>query len=56
VSEDAQKLLKQAHRLLYREGLTTRRAVERMEKELDPAPEMRHLVDFLKRSTRGITK
>jgi UDP-N-acetylglucosamine acyltransferase len=48
--------LKQAYRLLFQSGLNTSQALERMEQELPPMPEVRHFIDFVKRSQRGISK
>jgi len=56
VPVDTQRALKQAHKILYREDLTTRRALERMASEVEPSDEIRHLVEFIKASERGITK
>jgi UDP-N-acetylglucosamine acyltransferase len=56
IAAEAQKKLKQAHRLLWREGLSTSSAVARIEAEIETCPEIRHLVDFIKSSERGITK
>lgn len=56
VSDQAQEALKQAFKLLYRENLTTRAALERIEKEIEPLPEVKALVEFVRASTRGITR
>jgi UDP-N-acetylglucosamine acyltransferase len=56
VSEHAQEALKSAFRLIYRENLTTRAALERIEKEIEPLPEVRALTAFVRASTRGITR
>lgn len=56
VDEKSQGLLKTAYRILYREGLTTRQAIERIEAEVEAVPEVRNLVEFVKASTRGITR
>jgi len=56
VSEEAQAALKQAYKILYREGLTTPNALARIEAELPPLPELRHLVEFVRLSERGISK
>lgn len=56
VSEDAQAALKQAYRLLFREGLTISNALARMESELKPLPEIQHLIAFTRASERGISK
>jgi UDP-N-acetylglucosamine acyltransferase len=48
-------VLKQAYRLLYRSGLRTEEALERITAEI-PTPETLHLVDFVRRSDRGICR
>ena len=56
VSEEAQAALKQAYRILFREGLTIPNALSRIESELPPLPEVRHLVAFARASERGLSK
>lgn len=56
VAEEAQTALKQAYKILFREGLTIPNALSRIEKELLPLPEVRHLVAFARRSERGLSK
>jgi UDP-N-acetylglucosamine acyltransferase len=56
VSDDTQAALKQAFRLLFREGLTISNALARMEAELKPFPEIQHLIAFTRASERGISK
>lgn len=53
---EAQKKIKQAFRILYRTGLTTRIARERIQAEVPETPEITQLIEFLERSERGITK
>ncbi len=48
-------LLKQAYRLLYRTGLKLEDALARIEREL-PSEHTRHLVQFVRRSKRGIAR
>ena len=48
--------LRKAYRLLYRAGLNTTQALERMEAELGDCAEVRRLIDFVRSSARGITK
>ena len=55
VSEEAQGALKQAYKILYREGLTTTNALARIEADLPPLPELQHLVQFIRASERGIS-
>lgn len=56
ISEEAQAALKQAFKILFREGLTISKALERIEAELPPLPEICHLVQFTRTSERGISK
>jgi len=56
VSEEAQAALRQAYKILFRDGLTTSNALARIESELPPLPEVKHLVQFVRGSERGITK
>jgi UDP-N-acetylglucosamine acyltransferase len=56
VSEAAQSALRQAYKILFREGLTIPNALARIEKEAPALPEIQHLVDFVRTSERGISK
>jgi UDP-N-acetylglucosamine acyltransferase len=56
VSLEAQTALKQALRILFRAGLTQEKALAAIEAELPPLPEVKHLVEFVRRSERGIAK
>ncbi len=49
------KLLKSAYRILYRSGLKQADALERIENEV-PSEHTRQLVDFIRRSKRGIAR
>jgi UDP-N-acetylglucosamine acyltransferase len=56
VSEPAQAALKQAHRILFREGLTIPNALAKIEADLPPLAEIKHLLEFVRASQRGISK
>lgn len=56
VSEAAQTALRQAYKILFRAGLTIPNALEQIERELPPLPELAHLVSFVRTSERGISK
>lgn len=56
IPAEAQQLIKDAHRILYREGLSTRQAVERIQAELEACPELEALLKFIAESERGILK
>lgn len=55
-SEEAQTALRQAYKVLFREGLTLENAIERLEKELPPVPEVQHLIAFIRKSERGLAR
>jgi len=57
VSEDSRRQLKQAYRLLYREGLLVKQAIERIRSEIPQAgAEVLYLLDFLGQTERGVTR
>jgi UDP-N-acetylglucosamine acyltransferase len=56
ITDDAQNALKQAYKILFREGLSIPNALTKIEKELPPLPEVQHLVQFVRASERGISK
>jgi UDP-N-acetylglucosamine acyltransferase len=55
-SAEAQAALRQAYKILFREELSAPNALLKIEQELPPLPEVRHLVQFVRGSQRGITK
>ena len=56
VSEEAQEALKRAFKILFRDGLTISNAVVKIEADLPPLPEVKHLLDFARTSERGLSK
>ena len=56
VSEEAQTAVRQAYKILFREELSAPNALVRIESEVPPLPEIKHLVEFIRASERGITK
>jgi len=56
VSDEAQAALKQSYRILFREGLTITNALARIEAEVPALPDILHLVEFIRKSERGISK
>jgi UDP-N-acetylglucosamine acyltransferase len=56
ISEEAQSAIKSAYKILFREGLSIANACAKIETELPPLPEIKHLVEFVKSSERGISK
>ncbi len=55
-SPSAVAQLKKAYRLIFRFGLTLNEAIERVEAEVEPVPEIKTLIAFIKASERGITR
>ena len=56
VSEEAQAALKQAYKILFREGLTISNALVKIESDLPKSPEIEHLLQFARTSQRGLSK
>jgi len=56
VSEQAQGALRQAYKILFRQGLTIPNALAKIEAELPQLPEIQHLVQFVRDTQRGISK
>ena len=46
--------IKKAFKILFGSGLSKTTAIERIEKELGPCPEVEHLIFFIKMSKRGV--
>jgi len=53
-SSEVRSALKEAHRLLYREGLNRGQALERIRYEIEQLPEIVNLVKFYTESQRGV--
>lgn len=47
-------LLKQAFKILFHSGLSKTHAIEKIEKEIEPSPEVEHLIFFAKTTKRGL--
>jgi UDP-N-acetylglucosamine acyltransferase len=56
VAEEAINALKQAYKIIFREGLTVSNALVKIESELPPLPEIKYLLEFVRASERGISK
>lgn len=56
LTEETINALKQAYKIIFREPLTMVEALARVEAELPPLPEIKHLVQFCRASERGICK
>lgn len=55
LSDEVRKALKSAYRILFQSELGLSKALDRAEEELQGLPEVRHLVQFIRASERGIT-
>ncbi|HZF02594.1 MAG TPA: acyl-ACP--UDP-N-acetylglucosamine O-acyltransferase [Methylomirabilota bacterium] len=56
ISDEAQGALRTAYKILFREGLTVSNAIAKVEKKMSPLPEVKHLIQFVRTSERGISK
>ena len=52
---ETRRLLKQTYRTLFQSGLNVSQGIERVETEVEQVPEVRHFLDFIRNSERGIT-
>ena len=48
--------LKKAYRIIFRIGITTKEALQRVQAEVEQVPEVMNLIEFIKSSERGITR
>ena len=55
-SEETQRVIKEAYRLIYRSALNLQQAVEQIRSDLPETPELAQLVAFVTSSPRGIIK
>lgn len=55
LSKDVRGRLKQAYRILFQSQLNMRQALAKAEEEVDPIPEVRQFLDFIRNSERGVT-
>jgi UDP-N-acetylglucosamine acyltransferase len=53
-SQEARSSIKEAYRIIYREGLNRSQALERIKLEMDQTPEIEALLDFYGSSSRGV--
>lgn len=56
IKEEAIKDLRKAYRIIFQSGLLISSAIEKIQKELPNHAEIKHLVEFIKNSKRGISK
>lgn len=55
-SDQALSALKKTYRILFRYGLTINEAIERVHAEVEQLPEVNQFIDFIKASSRGVTR
>ena len=55
-SADTIAVLKTAFKLIFRATVPVREALAKAEQELPPLPEVRHLIEFVRSSTRGVLR
>ncbi len=48
--------IKKAYRIVFRIGLTTKQAAERVKAEVEQIPEVKNFMNFIKNSSRGVTR
>jgi UDP-N-acetylglucosamine acyltransferase len=48
--------LEKTFKILFFSKLNTTQAIERIKNDIEPGPEVQHILDFISRSTRGIVK
>jgi UDP-N-acetylglucosamine acyltransferase len=56
ISDEAIAALRQAYKILFREGLTISNALAKVEQDVSKLPEVQHLIQFVRSSERGISK
>ncbi len=56
VSKESIEWLKKAHKIIFRQKLTTKEAVQVLSTEFPPSEEVKHLIEFLSTSDRGIVR
>ena len=55
-SEETLNALKQTYRIFFRSSLTLKKAIEKVRAEVPHLPEVKHMVEFIERSERGICR
>lgn len=55
-TDETLNALKKTYRILFRYGLTLNEAIERVNAQVEKAPEVRTFIDFVKASSRGVTR
>jgi UDP-N-acetylglucosamine acyltransferase len=55
LSDEVRKALKKTYRMLFQSDINLSKALDRAEQEVPGVPEVRHLLEFIRASERGIT-
>lgn len=55
-SDEKIEIIKKVYKLLYKSGLNVSQAVEKIKKDLEQTSDVKHILKFIERSTRGISK
>jgi UDP-N-acetylglucosamine acyltransferase len=55
ISKESIEQLNRAFRILFNSGLSIKHSLQKLEKEIEKTEEISHLVDFIKKSKRGIS-
>lgn len=55
-SPEAVSNLKKAYHIIFKSGLTVKKALDQVQAEIKNSPEVDHLISFIKSSERGITR
>ena len=55
-SETEKNILRKAFKIIFRSGSTLKNAIDQLEKECLPSVSIESLIDFLKKSERGISR
>lgn len=56
VSEEVQRALREAYKIVFRSGLTVTNALDRVRLEVPPSREIEQFIDFCRQSERGIAR
>lgn len=56
VSKETIELLKKAHKIIFRQNLTLKEGLQILSTDFPPNEEVKHLIDFLRTSDRGIVR
>lgn len=56
IGDEAISRLKKAYRIVFRIGITLHEALERIKAEVESCPEVEEFVEFLRSSSRGVTR